>query len=68
MVSELERMTYTKTPTGDIVYRTLTNKGGKRGEDHFTAALLCITMAYYLKNDFMSFKPQRKRLAAPGWF
>jgi len=68
MVSELERMTYTKTPTGDIVYRTMTNKGGKKGEDHFTSALLCAVLAYYLKNDFMSYKPQTVRLARPGWF
>jgi hypothetical protein len=47
LVTELERMTYTKTPTGEIVYRTLTPKGGKRGEDHNTAALLCATIAYF---------------------
>jgi hypothetical protein len=68
LVTELERMTYTKTPTGDIVYRTVTNKGGKRGEDHFTSALLCAVLAYYLKNDFMTYKSQKKTLASPGWF
>ncbi len=67
LVSELERMTYSKTPTGDVVYRTLTVKGGKRGEDHFTSALLVATMAYYLKNDFTTYRPQRKSLAKPGW-
>jgi hypothetical protein len=66
-ISELERMTYTKNPSGDIVYRTLTQKGGKRGEDHFTSALLVAAMAYYLKNDFTSYRPQRKSLARPGW-
>jgi hypothetical protein len=68
MVTELERMTYTKTPTGEIVYRTLTQKGGKKGEDHFTSALLCASMAYYLKNDYMAYKPQKRALAKPGWF
>lgn len=68
MITELERMTYTKTPSGDIVYRTLTQRGGKRGEDHFTAALLCAMMGYYLKTDFVSFRPERKKLASPGWF
>jgi hypothetical protein len=68
MVTELERMTYTKTPSGEIVYRTLTQKGGKKGEDHFTSALLCASMAYYLKNDYMAYKPQKRALAKPGWF
>lgn len=68
MVSELERMTYTKTPTGDIVYRTLTVKGGKRGEDHFTSAILCAMMAYYLKNDYLMFKQPSKKLIRASWF
>ncbi len=66
MITELERMTYTKTPTGDIVYKTLTPKGGKRGEDHFTASLLCMSMAYYLYTDYMEIKKKR-RLANPSW-
>lgn len=52
MVVELERMTYTKNPTGDIVYKTLTEKGGKRGEDHFTSALLCAAGAYHMTTEF----------------
>lgn len=67
MVSELERMTYTKTPTGDIVYRTLTTKGGKKGDDHFTASLLVAVMAYYLKTDYLSYRVERKSLAKPSW-
>lgn len=67
MVAELERMTYTKTPTGDIVYRTMTQKGGKKGEDHFTSSLLCGAMAYYLYNDFMTYKPKSRSLAKPKW-
>lgn len=58
LVSELERMTYSKNPNGDISYRTLTQRGGKRGEDHFTAALLCGSLAYYLENE--SLLPTRK--------
>lgn len=57
LISELERMTYSKTPGGDIVYKTLTPRGGKRGADHFTAALLCGSMAYYLDNEY--FLPSR---------
>jgi hypothetical protein len=67
MVNELERMTYSRTPTGEIVYKTLTQKGGKSGSDHFTAALLCGIMAYYIKNDFMLYKSERKVLARPSW-
>ena len=63
MISELERMTYTKTPTGEIVYRTLTQRGGKKGEDHFTSALLCGVGAYYLTEE-NTFAPRRKTLKA----
>ena len=66
MITELERMTYTKTPTGDIVYKTLTSRGGQRGDDHFTASLLCLSMAYYLYTDYMEIK-KRKRLASTFW-
>lgn len=67
MVVELERMTYTKTVNGEIVYRTLTTKGGKKGEDHFTSALLCGTTAYYLMNEFSFSKRDRKKLFRPSW-
>jgi hypothetical protein len=67
MVTELERMTYTRNPTGQIVYRTLTPKGGKKGEDHFTSALLCGTLAYYMANDFFLSRPEKKKLFNPIW-
>ena len=67
MITELERMTYTKTPTGDIVYKTLTQRGGKSGEDHFTSALLCGGMAYYLYNDYIQIR-KNSRLASVNWF
>jgi len=67
MVSELERMTYTKNPNGDIAYRTLTMKGGKKGEDHATAALLCGVMAYYLNTEFLVTQPKRKKLFGAMW-
>lgn len=68
MVTELERMTYTKNPNGDIAYRTLTLKGGKKGEDHFTSAMLCASMAYYVQNEFIQQKAQKKQLYRPSWF
>ncbi len=68
MIIELERMTYTKNPSGDIAYRTLTERGGKRGEDHFTSALLCGTLGYYLQTDSLNFRAKRAKLASPTWF
>lgn len=64
MVVELERMTYTKNPNGDISYKTLTERGGKRGEDHFTSALLCGAGAYYMTNEFHMAAPKVKLLRA----
>ncbi len=67
MITEMERMTYTKTPTGEVVYRTLTQKGGKRGADHFTAALLCATITYFLMIDGRLFTQKRPTLASSRW-
>ena len=67
LISELERMTYTKSPSGEISYKTLTPRGGKRGEDHFTSSLLCASLAYYLEKDFTNYKKRVKKLAAPRW-
>jgi len=67
LISELERMTYTKSPSGEIPYKTLTPRGGKRGEDHFTSSLLCASLAYYLEKDFTNYKKRVKKLAAPRW-
>ena len=66
MISELERMTYSKSATGDITYRTLTDKGGKKGEDHITSALLCLVGAYHLTNGMMLTR-ERIHLARPAW-
>ena len=67
MISELERMTYSKNPSGDIQYKTLTPKGGKRGEDHFTAALLCAGMAYYLENELLIPRKKTVKLFTAQW-
>jgi len=66
LISELERMTYTKGPTGMVVYKTLTTKGGKKGEDHFTAAMLCGILAYHQANELVLLRKSRK-LLAPRW-
>lgn len=67
LITELERMTYTKTQSGDIVYRTLTPRGGKRGADHFTSALLCAVITYFLNTDTRLFKPTKPKLVFSRW-
>jgi hypothetical protein len=64
IVTELERMTYTKTQGGDIVYRTITDRGGKRGEDHFTSSMLCGIGAYHMTTSFSVTTPQLKLIKA----
>ncbi len=66
-ITELERMTYTKTPTGEVVYRTLTPRGGAKGEDHHTSALLCMMVAHYTLREQAFYKPRVKRLAGATW-
>jgi len=68
IVSELERMTYVKNPTtGVISYKTLTPAGGKKGADHFSAALLCAVLAYFLVNEKLDFKAKQAKLLGTGW-
>jgi len=67
LVAELERMTYTKSTTGQIVYKTMTPNGGKRGEDHFTAALLCGVGAYYLENETLTLRQAKPKLMRASW-
>lgn len=67
MISELEQLSYTKTSTGEIIYRHVGLKGTKSGEDHFTSALLCAVLAYNLTTNEV-YRLQVKRLAKPSWF
>jgi len=64
LVTELERMTYTKNPNGDISYKTLTERGGKRGEDHFTSAMLCGVGAFHMTMEFSQATRKVKLLKA----
>lgn len=64
LVTELERMTYTKNANGDISYKTLTERGGKRGEDHFTSALICGVGAYHMTTEFIQAAPKIKLIRA----
>lgn len=67
MVTELERMTYTKSTSGELIYRTMTPGGGKRGNDHNTAALLCGVMAYYMEYEGHYLFKKKKKLARSRW-
>jgi hypothetical protein len=67
LITEMERMTYTKSVTGEIVYRTLTPRGSQRGEDHNTSAMLCATMAYYMLRDHRLLTRPKRRLLGPRW-
>lgn len=67
LVTELERMTYTKTPTGEVIYKTLTPKGGKRGEDHNTSAMLCAMVAHFMLIEGQLFSKPQKPLAKSRW-
>jgi len=67
LVTELERMTYTKTALGEVIYKTLTPKGGKRGEDHNTAAMLCASVAYFMLIEGQLFSKPQKPLAKSRW-
>jgi hypothetical protein len=67
LIAELERTTYTKNPSGEVVYRTLTPRGGDRGEDHHTSALLCAVVANYIEKDMVNSKNKVKRLYTPSW-
>lgn len=66
MISELERMTYSKNVSGDITYKTLTDRGGKKGEDHFTSALLCGIGAYHITSG-LNLSRRKKSLFRPSW-
>jgi len=67
IIIELERMTYTKTVSGEIAYRTLASKGGQKGDDHFTSALLCAATSYYLMNEFSFSRRPKRKLFKAGW-
>lgn len=67
MITELERMTYSKSVTGEITYKTMTARGGSKGEDHFTSALLCATLAYYLTHDFTFLRTRKPKLIGFSW-
>lgn len=70
LISELERTTYTKGPTGAITYKTMTARGGMRGGDHNLAALLGAVVSLYLKHELnidARGNPPLSKLKKPRW-
>jgi len=49
LIVELERITYHKTPAGNVVYKSMTPGGSDRGADHNFSALLTFAMVVFEK-------------------
>lgn len=67
IISELERMAYTKNINGEVVYKTLGIKGGEKANDHLTSALLCGILGHYVKNDLVINDYRKKDLFLARW-
>jgi len=62
LISELQRVEGTRTPSGNTVYRVRTPGGSLRGEDHRLASFLCFSYAIYMKEDYKESKPKPTKL------
>ncbi len=69
LINELERTTYRRTQSGELVFRTLTPRGGTRhGQDHNLSAFLCAVLAYYQKVELSNYMwTRQKKLYSPRW-
>lgn len=69
LINELERTTYRRTPSGELVFKTLTSRGGQRhGQDHNLSAFLCAVLAYYLRFELSNYIfRERQKLYTPRW-
>jgi hypothetical protein len=67
VITELERTVYSRSPSGNIIYRTLTERGGKQGDDHNLASLISFMLAWYEKYDAHNYKRRRKKLRKAMW-
>ena len=68
LIIELERTVYSRTPSGHIVYKTMTERGGKSGDDHNIAALLSFMLSHFYKYEQEGFTMQRKKLWSSRWY
>lgn len=67
MIIELERTVYSRGPSGRLIYRTMTARGGKSGDDHNVAALLSFMLAHFYKYEQDGFSMNKKRLWSSRW-
>ena len=67
VIVELERTMYSRSPSGNIIYKTLTERGGKYGDDHNVAALLSFVLSLYYKYDIHNYRRRRKKLWKSRW-
>jgi hypothetical protein len=59
VIIELERTMYTRSPAGNIIYKTLTELGGQRGDDHNVASLLAFMLGWHHKYGDTAYKRRR---------
>lgn len=67
VITELERTVYTRTASGNIVYKTLSDRGGKHGDDHNLASLISFVLGWYYKFDSNFCRQPSKKLWQPRW-
>lgn len=67
LITELERIAYHRTPSGNIVYKALTPGGSDRGDDHNFAALLTFAMVLFERYDLMNLRPRKPKLYRSRW-
>jgi intein/homing endonuclease len=67
LITELERITYHRTTSGNVVYKALTPGGSDRGDDHNFAALLCFVMVLFEKYDLQSLRTKKAKLFRSRW-
>ena len=67
MIIELERTVYSRSPSGKMIYRTMTERGGKSGDDHNVAALLAFMLSHFYKYEQDGFTMQQKKLWSSKW-
>ncbi len=68
LLTELERITYSKSSaTSQVVYKATTPGGGDRGDDHNFAALLTYAMVIYQKFDAFDSRSRKPKLLRSRW-
>jgi len=67
LITELERITYHKTTSGNVVYKAMTAGGSDRGADHNFSALLTFAMVIFEKLEGALKKTQKVKLYRHRW-